>query len=1662
MHRIAVILLNLTILFIAGGSLTAQGDEHPYHLSTSTYLGDISDDNEVMGVRVLSDGTVVVAALIGETQPRDRATGQPVTPILLNGATSQTTGVILRLSSDGRNILSLTRFADDIEDLEIDGDDRLYVAAGAGGLIVLNASADSILELRQVGEHVQRVTTSPLHVATLVPDSINNAESTPGPGQITFFTRSGMVEQWRVNGLRNTMDIAIDDASQTVAHIGWRQASSWQENGSGSLPVQISYLRGLDFNGLEKWKNYDWSTNPDIDGLPSEFDPATGIVKITNPRFLNSTGQPTGELDDLGRPLYGYVNNMADTRGYRLTRGEDGYFYGGFEAAGGNHIFRSLGSNDVTEPDFRQSAASAGGDFFNSFINTGASHKTYIARFEPSTGHHLLGNQFSTLVDRDGSQGANTLRLKQGGIFVDAESRLYFAGSAASGLPLPGNNVGSPMQEQISLEPFGVGSNEGGAYVWVVDSDMATRLFVGRTSNGSTRAIHVRTPNGATSPIIAWGGRAELTRPMHVFQALQPQPGYGTDDGFIVVLGDTPTGGTDSSIVFSYGDADYAAVDTRLRGTDPDERTDTVDGQSVTITEYAYSETLPLSPPAPGYTGPEFFGGVRAIHRDPASTGFSGNSYSGSETNLRVQRSDTRSQALYFFPRESIPGLQADDSLSFDGDSYLMLNGGSGGFITGGRWLVRDGDTFYVSEESTSGRILAFTSSLDHGQWAPLDSNPQDTLDFEIDETAFEPKVFSDITAVGFLQYRPEYTGSRFTSNWYGFEASLALNVESNQPPVPVASSDASAVLQAPVTVNFDGSSSNDPDGEITFIRWTSGDGTEIAGNTFSHTYEAAGNYTASLTVWDDKLVERVDEIALSIVSPQAPNPERVVAAWGGELPSSNFRYGANDTSQLDLDGDGDSDDIRRGTGYGEEVPVVNRLSQRGTKVHGGIWLSILNGDKDFAAQGSSGSDFQIRVTGSDSKPIAMHGVLIIQKESFLGDASGATVGLSQGDGFHMLGIDKFGKMSPLRWLVRDGNTYYVSEAVIDRDNPSFTIPADNDHGRWAVWDPNEVADHLNFDSSAAVFTTRFFSDITAYGVVIDNDTYADARIWFSFDELVFEGSPLEIQPGDPDEPPVTSILAPADASTFESGDTITLNGQALQGDDSLNDSFLQWNSSLDGPLGGGSTLMLSELSAGLHTITLTAVNVSGFTSSDSIDIEVLPAPQAPVVLTQSEDQERFENSSVELSASFTASPGIGSYQWFKDGVAVSNTSRISGATTATLIITDATLVDAGSYTLEATNSLGSGATNPITLTIVETASLSLLLDFGNKVDDPSGNWNTIAGEGVHENLINALTGDVVPGFRLENVNTGGSGLQLSNATETWGARTVAPEWSVPLALSDRMWISNGDSATLRLSNLQAGQLYDIEIASSFAGSGSAGANPGVFQVVGASGPVEGLNPHTEVNLGTEIYWTSRGPDDGGDENSTEGWMRWSGVQADVSGEIQILLWAPTDSLSRVSVNAMRLISSDSNSSGPEVSTLEDWRLWHYGVSENSGNAANGASPLGDGVPNLIKYALGMDPHVKASPGRIMDLQRDSEGLHIRMGIPEATQRSDIDYLVEYSGNLTDWATIAKALGQGAFTRETGVAFGVPERVNDDVLVPLTDDSLTSGFFRLNFQKVER
>ena len=93
-----------------------------------------------------------------------------------------------------------------------------------------------------------------------------------------------------------------------------------------------------------------------------------------------------------------------------------------------------------------------------------------------------------------------------------------------------------------------------------------------------------------------------------------------------------------------------------------------------------------------------------------------------------------------------------------------------------------------------------------------------------------------------------------------------------NQPPTANFSASPTSGA-APLTVNFDASSSTAPDGVIASYSWNFGDGETASGQTTSHTFESAGSFTVRLTVTDN--------------AGQTDSAEQVISVTGadGNLP---------------------------------------------------------------------------------------------------------------------------------------------------------------------------------------------------------------------------------------------------------------------------------------------------------------------------------------------------------------------------------------------------------------------------------------------------------------------------------------------------------------------------------------------------------------------------------------------------------------------------------------------------------------------------------------------------------------------------------------------------------------------------------------------------------
>jgi hypothetical protein len=94
--------------------------------------------------------------------------------------------------------------------------------------------------------------------------------------------------------------------------------------------------------------------------------------------------------------------------------------------------------------------------------------------------------------------------------------------------------------------------------------------------------------------------------------------------------------------------------------------------------------------------------------------------------------------------------------------------------------------------------------------------------------------------------------------------------------------------------------------------------------------------------------------------------------------------------------------------------------------------------------------------------------------------------------------------------------------------------------------------------------------------------------------------------------PQITSI-APISGTTYVVSQTVTLQGGAFDPEDNvLGDAQLQWTSSLQGALGNGSMLQLTDLMVGTHVITLTATDSDNNVATATTVITVTEENPAP------------------------------------------------------------------------------------------------------------------------------------------------------------------------------------------------------------------------------------------------------------------------------------------------------------------------------------------------------------------------------------------------------------------------------------------------------------------
>jgi hypothetical protein len=121
------------------------------------------------------------------------------------------------------------------------------------------------------------------------------------------------------------------------------------------------------------------------------------------------------------------------------------------------------------------------------------------------------------------------------------------------------------------------------------------------------------------------------------------------------------------------------------------------------------------------------------------------------------------------------------------------------------------------------------------------------------------------------------------------------------------------------------------------------------------------------------------------------------------------------------------------------------------------------------------------------------------------------------------------------------------------------------------------------------------------------------------------------------------------------------------------------------------------------------------------------------------------------------------------------------------------------------------------------------------------------------------------------------------------------------------------------------------------------------------------------------------------------------------------------------------------------LSPVQVWRQQKFNTIQDAGSAADMACPAGDGVPNLLKYALNMDP---AKAGILPQPQmKDYSGAqHLSLTFKRDPAKTDVTYEVQAADTPSGpWTTLASSAG-GAVTSGPGL---VEESGNGIILIPI-------------------
>jgi outer membrane protein assembly factor BamB/formylglycine-generating enzyme required for sulfatase activity len=232
-----------------------------------------------------------------------------------------------------------------------------------------------------------------------------------------------------------------------------------------------------------------------------------------------------------------------------------------------------------------------------------------------------------------------------------------------------------------------------------------------------------------------------------------------------------------------------------------------VDGDGKTdddvVAYHEFSLTRPFSPDAPWYDSlagtPRWYGGAALYQANRRETGFSEDGVNHEHDGPMYLPRDNwalfhetyefdapyKAAAVWIWKKQDFMNGGADYRVSFDdkSESALYLQRYFMG-VEGVRFVIQDGDQFYVSEaifrgagqKRGSGNGKQHVLCPSATKWAKYYPKAPHDIWFDAKQAQFDQRDFQDVRAVGFYVFKDRLISSYFGYKWYAFEVDAVVH----------------------------------------------------------------------------------------------------------------------------------------------------------------------------------------------------------------------------------------------------------------------------------------------------------------------------------------------------------------------------------------------------------------------------------------------------------------------------------------------------------------------------------------------------------------------------------------------------------------------------------------------------------------------------------------------------------------------------------------------------------------------------------------------------------------------------------------------------------------------------------------------------------------------